>query len=180
MKNKLLAAIVMSLFATVSASAFAMTKVEYKSGKDKIAADYKSAKAACDSLTSNAKDVCIAEAKGNGKVAKADLEARYSGKEKDQNKLKMAKADAAYSVAKEKCNAMSGNDKDVCKKEAKAVEVKAKEDVRLYKTVKSATKESIEDRMNADYKVAIEKCDALTGEAKASCVSNAKVNFKKK
>ena len=75
--------------------------------------------------------------------------------------------------------ASTGNVKDVCVKEAKAVEVKAKEDAKLYKAVKTETKDSIETRMNADYKVAIEKCDALAGDAKTACVNSAKTNFKK-
>ena len=52
-----------------------MSKDEYKAGKDKVAAEYKSAEAGCDSLSANAKDVCMAEAKGKQKVAKAELEA---------------------------------------------------------------------------------------------------------
>jgi hypothetical protein len=32
---------------------------------------------------------------------------------------------------------------------------------------------------DADYKVAIEKCDALAGDAKASCVAAAKAKFGK-
>jgi hypothetical protein len=36
----------------------------------------------------------------------------------------MAKVDADYAVAKEKCDDFSGNAKDVCVKEAKAAQVK--------------------------------------------------------
>jgi len=163
----------------INANAATMSKAEYKSAKAQISADYKSAKASCNSSVGNKKDICIAEAKGSEKVAKADLEARYTGKEKAQYNLQIAKADAAYSIAKQKCDDMKGNDKDVCVKQAKATEVASKEDAKLYKKVKSATKESIEDRMNADYKVAVEKCDALAGDAKTQCVNNAKASFKK-
>lgn len=181
MNKKLAYIAVLSFLSTVcmSVNAATMAKAEYKSAKSQISADYKSAKAACGSLVGNKKDICVAEAKGTEKVAKADLEARYTGKEKAQYNLQIAKADAAYGVAKQKCDDMKGNDKDVCIKEAKAAEVKSKEDAKLYKKVKSATKESIEDRMNADYKVAIEKCDALAGDAKTQCVNNAKTSFKK-
>ena len=156
-----------------------MSKTEYKASKDKITADYKSAKASCDVLAGNAKDICVEEAKGNEKVAKADLELRQTGKEKDQYNLRIAKADAVYAVAKEKCDDKAGNVKDVCVKEAKAEHEKAKSDAKLRKTVANATTDSIEDRLNADYKVAIEKCDVLAGDAKSSCVSAAKVKFGK-
>jgi hypothetical protein len=179
MNKKIVSSIIVSLFAAGSVSAFAMTKAEHSSAKTQISADYKSAKAGCSSMSGNAKDICMAEAKGAEKVAKADLEARYTGKEKHQYDLRMAKAEAAYSIAKEKCDDKSGNDKDVCMKEAKAAEIKAKADAKMTKTVKNATTDSMDDRMTADYKVAVEKCDALSGDAKTACVNNAKTKFNK-
>jgi hypothetical protein len=179
MNKKIVSSIIISLFAVGSMSAFAMTKAEHSSAKTQISADYKSAKAGCSSMSGNAKDICMAEAKGAEKVAKADLEARYTGKEKHQYDLRMAKAEAAYSIAKEKCDDRAGNDKDVCMKEAKAAEVKAKADAKMTKTVKNATTDSMDDRMTADYKVAVEKCDALSGDAKTACVNSAKTKFNK-
>jgi hypothetical protein len=179
MNKKIVSMFVVSLFAATSMSAFAMTRAEYGAAKNQVSADYKSAKAACKAMSANAKDICMAEAKGNEKVGKADLEARYSGKAKDQNNLMIAKAEAAYAVAKEKCDDKSGNDKDVCIKEAKAAEIKAKSDAKLTKTVKSATTDSIDERVTADYKVAIEKCDALSGDVKSACVASAKTKFNK-
>ena len=42
-----------------------------------------------------------------------------------------------------------------------------------------ARKEASADKRDAEYKVAIEKCDALAGAAKDTCVGNAKVQFGK-
>ena len=179
MNKKLALIVAMSFLGAVSIGANAMTRAEYKSEKNQISADYKLARASCNSNSGNSKDVCVVQAKGNEKVSRADLEARYTSKDKAHFKLQIAKADAAYSLAREKCNDRSGNPKDVCVKEAKAVAVQAKEDAKLYKTVKGETKDSIDTRMNAEYKVAIEKCDALAGDAKAACVLNAKTSYKK-
>ena len=179
MNKKIVSSIIISLFATISMGASAMTKVEYSTAKSQISADYKSAKAACGSMSGNAKDICTVEAKGAEKVGKADLEARYTGKPKHQYNLRVAKAEAAYAIAKEKCDDKSGNDKDVCVKEAKATQTKAKADAKLTKTVGNATADTIDTRMTADYKVAIEKCDALTGDAKTACVNSAKTKFNK-
>ena len=60
-----------------------------KTEKDRIAAEYKSAKAKCDGLKGNAKDICMAEAKGANKVAKAELEAR----DKDTDKAPRRRAE---------------------------------------------------------------------------------------
>jgi hypothetical protein len=42
-----------------------------------------------------------------------------------------------------------------------------------------ARKDAAEDKRDADYKVAVEKCDALSGAPKDSCVKDAKVRFGK-
>ena len=59
--------------------------------------------------------------------------ASYKPTEKNQYDARVAKADAAYKVAKEKCDDLKGNDKDVCVKEAKAKLAKAKADAKVAK-----------------------------------------------
>jgi osmotically-inducible protein OsmY len=110
---------------SAGATAQSMSKAEYKSGMDSIAAEYKSAKAACASKSGNAKDICEAKAEGKENVAKAELEARYAPSNQNRYAVRIAKAKAAYSVAEEKCDDKSGNDKQVCMKEAKAAETRA-------------------------------------------------------
>ena len=109
----------------------------------------------------------------------AGLEYKYTGKAGDRKHLADVKAETAYDIAKEKCDDKAGNDKDVCVKEAKAVEIKAKADAKLNKEVGDASKESVEDKTDAEYKVAKEKCDAMSGDAKSSCVDKAKAHYKK-
>ena len=105
---------------TLAGASFAMDKAEYKAQKEKISADYKAAKASCDPLKDNAKDICKVEAKGKHKIAEATLEAQYKPSPSHDKKVMTEKADAAYELAKEKCDDMSGASKDTCKKEAKA------------------------------------------------------------
>lgn len=107
-----------------------MSKIDYKAAGDKIAAEYKTAKAACNSLSANPKDICVAEAKGKQSVAKAELEASYKPSAKTRYEARVAKAEADYAVANERCDDMAGNAKDVCVKEAKAAEVTAKADAK--------------------------------------------------
>jgi hypothetical protein len=47
------------------------------------------------------------------------------------------------------------------------------------KQIGEARTDAAEDKRSADYKVAAEKCDALAGEAKNTCVAAAKVQFGK-
>lgn len=171
--------IVAALLSFSAAHAATPTKAEYKAEKTRISADYKVDKNACDTLKDNAKDVCVQEAKAKESVARAELEYSYTGKASDQTKLLQAKAKSAYAVAKEKCDDQEGNAKDVCVKEAKAVETKALADAKMGKQIVEAKKEAAEDKSDANYKVAIEKCDAMTGDAKTSCVAAAKTKFSK-
>jgi hypothetical protein len=162
-----------------TAQAAMITKADYKAGKSRINAEYKSEKAACGSMAGNAKDVCVEEAKAKEKVALAELEFSFTGKSEDRNKVLVAKAKTNYAVAKEKCDDKAGNDKDVCVKEAKAVEVKALADAKLGKDIGDARKDAADEKRDADFKVAIEKCDAFAGDAKSTCVASAKSKYGK-
>jgi hypothetical protein len=167
-----------------------MTKDNYAMAKKDADAQYKIDKEACSSLSGNAKDICVAEAKGKDNAAKADAEASYANTPKARESARVARAKATYDVSIEKCDDLAGNRKDVCVKEAKAAFVRAKADAKVDRvavdTRKDATAKQVEaskeanaDKRDADYKVAIEKCDALAGPAKDACVSNAKVQYGK-
>ena len=149
---------------------------------------YKTEKDACASRSGNAKDICLTEASGKEKVAKADAEAAYKNTPKLREDARVTRAEATYNVAKGKCDELSGNSKDVCVKEANAALVKAKADAKVDRVAAEtrrdaetkqadARNEATKNKRDADYKVAIEKCDALAGPAKDTCVSGAKVQY---
>ena len=119
-------ALAVSLGFSAGAMAQTMSKTDYTASQNKISSDYKAAKAACASLSANAKDICVAEAKGGQKVANAELEASYKPTTKTRYQARVAKAEADYGVANEKCDDLAGNAKDVCVKEAKAAQTTAK------------------------------------------------------
>ena len=189
--RRLLAMIVASTLGAMGAAhSQTMNKEAHDAAYKAAEAQYKSDQAGCSSLSQNAKDVCTEEAKGREKVAKADADAAYEGTPKAREAARIARADATYSVDKEKCDDLSGNAKDVCVKEAKAVYVKAKAeakvdrvaaDTRNTATEKTAAarRDAAEDTRDANYKVAVEKCDALAGAAKDACVRDAKMRYGK-
>jgi hypothetical protein len=181
MNARLLTRVIQGIVIALAAPGFAlgatMSASEYGAAKDRAAADYKAAKAKCDGLSGNAKDVCVAEAKAGEKKAKADAEAQYKNTERAQRDARIAVAEADYDVAKARCGAKSGNEKDVCIKEAKAVETKAIADAKATQKVAAARQDARTEKLEADYKVAIEKCDAYSGAAKDSCVNAAKAKY---
>jgi membrane-associated HD superfamily phosphohydrolase len=168
----------------------ALTKEGYAQAKKDADSQYKVDKEACASLSGNAKDICMAEAKGKDDVARAEAAAAYENTPKTRENARIAHAEATYKVNVEKCDDLAGNKKDVCVKEAKASLVRAKADAKVDRVAldtrkdsaskqSEAVKEANEDKRDADYKVAIEKCDALAGPAKDACIGNAKVQFGK-
>ena len=97
-----------------------ISKEEYKAQHERIEADAKAAKAKCKDLKDNAKDICQAEAKATEKVAKKELDYKKNPNEKNRVDVEKMKAEAAYEVAKEKCEDQKGADMLSCKKNAKA------------------------------------------------------------
>ena len=177
-------------FASVAlaATATTMSSDAYKAEKDRIDAAYKAEVAQCKSLGGNAKDVCEVTAKGHRDVAKAEAEASYKNTAKARYDARVAKVEANYKLAKEKCDDLAGNNKDVCVKEAKSAEVRGKADAKVDKVATEQTQDSTkkvaeakadaaQDKRDAEYKVAVEKCDALAGDAKSRCVADAKARF---
>lgn len=175
-KTSLLFAALLAMSATQAAT---MAKADYSAGKTSITAQYKTDKAACASQAGNAKDICLEEAKGKEKMARAELEYNYTGKAKDAIKVREAKVDAMYMVAKEKCDDLKGNPKSVCVTESKAARSKGMADAKMTKEIGEAKVDAAQAKRDADYKVAIEKCDAMAGDAKAACVASAKSSLGK-
>ena len=168
-----------AFFASSASYAVPMTADEYRVTRDRIEAEYKDSKAACDRLTDNAKDVCREEAKGREKIARAELEYNRSGSPKDATGLAEARVDAAYAVAKEKCDDRTGNDKNLCVSEAKTARTKALADAKAEQKVGEARRDAAADKRDADYNLAKEKCEALAGDNRATCLASAKARYGK-
>jgi len=150
-----------------------------KAERDHIKAEYKADLEKCGSLSGNPKDVCKTEAKANEDKAEAKLEADRNPSAKASRHMQEEYADADYKVAKAKCDALTGNDKDVCNKEAKAARVNVLENAKTNKEVADRKADASDSKNDAAYAVAKEKCGALAGNAKDKCMAEAKLNYGK-
>ncbi|MDO8176947.1 MAG: hypothetical protein Q7T62_01760 [Undibacterium sp.] len=166
-------------FAGQATAATPEAKATYKAANDSAAAEYKVARAKCDSMTGNPKDVCIAEAKAARVLVEANAKAQYKDTLSARAAATKDIADANYDVAKAKCGSQTGNAKDVCIKDAKANKVAAVSNAKADKKVIEARTDARDDKNTAEYKVVLEKCDASTGAAKDACVAAAKKQFGK-
>lgn len=154
-------------------------KSTYAATNDKAASEYKLAKVQCDGMTGNAKDVCNAQAKAAKIQAEANATALYKGTPAARASARKDIADANYDVDKAKCAGQNGNPKDVCMKEAKSTMVSAKANATAAKKIGDARSDASDDKQDANYNVAIQKCDALAGTRKDDCVTSANSQFGK-
>lgn len=199
--NIKLIVLVTSLSWNLGATAAPVSKADYQAIHDRISAEHKSAKEGCNSMSGNARDICLAQSDGQNRIALAELEANYKPSVKNNAQVRIAKAEAEYAVAIERCDDLAGNAKDVCVKEAKSAETAAKADSKAKTKSREASKaadeksaaaqgkakqqtsdareSAAEEKRDADYAVAKEKCDSFSGNAKDSCVDKAKLTFGK-
>ena len=167
----------LALFGSTAFAAPGISSNTYNAAKEQIQSAYKVERENCGSLTANAKDVCQEAVKGGESVALAHLQWQRTATVADQRKLSDARVEARYAVAKEKCDDVSGNAKSTCTTEAKTRHDKAKADLKMNKEVAEARSDAEETKHKADYKLASERCDTMTGGAKDSCTATAKARF---
>jgi osmotically-inducible protein OsmY len=119
--------LIATLFATAAGAAFAAPTValnhdpaSYRAVTQKAAADYKAATTKCGGMSGNDKDVCMAEAKLTRTRTEAKALSQYNNNPTSREKARSNMADAEYDLAKAKCGAKSGADKDDCMNSAKS------------------------------------------------------------
>jgi hypothetical protein len=154
-------------------------KALYDQTRAAAAAAYKAEKAQCHSVAGNARDVCEAEAKARFVRADEDATAQYRNTLDANTRARMKISAANYDLDRAKCGALGGNDKDVCIQQAKATRVAAEADAKADQKAFEARQDARDDKRTAEYKVALEKCDAFAGAVKDNCVSTAKSQYGK-
>lgn len=173
-----------ALFAGAAIGVMSPAASAANAGEQAAKAEYKADKQRCDSMKGNAEDVCQAEAEAKRDKAIARAKAAADPSAKATYDMEKVAAKADYKVSSEKCDDLSGNPKDVCKQEAKAMRDKHEADAKAAyegskdrKDAAGARKDAMQAKNDADYRVAKEKCDALSGNAKDACVSKAKATY---
>jgi hyperosmotically inducible periplasmic protein len=171
------------LLATAAGSSFAFTPTAalnhdpatYRNMTQKAAADFKTAAAKCNAMSGNDKDVCLAEAQAARARSEADAFAKYNSSDEGKAKSRARVADADYALAKAKCGAMSGADKDNCLNNAKSVHTAALADTRQGRDGVSATGSSgsgtvVAGTSDAKADRATQKCEQLSGDSRTGCL----------
>lgn len=94
--------------------------------------------------------------------------------ESEYYKTEINKATAQFKADKARCDALKGNDKDICVERAKANLKIAESDLQAYeKNTTAASLKAEHERVDQLYSVDKEKCDTYKGNAKDVCLAQA-------
>jgi hypothetical protein len=118
-------------------------------------------------------------------IAAAVALAFGSAQAQDTSKRQVKNADqdrieADYKAAKERCDTMQGNAKDVCQKEAKGKETVAKAELDNKMKPSAANQRKVQEaKAEATYDVAKERCEDQKGNDKDVCEKDAKAAYER-
>ena len=182
-------AILAAAFVGVAAHATPMSREAYKAQEVRIEAEYDAAQARCKPLKGNARDVCNEQVRGARDIQQAELALQYKPTADNDEKLRVAKAEAIYAVSLQKCKPLDGNAREICRKDAKAVYAGAKAEAKLQKDVVAQQMRSdgiVRDRTDREDKIAEtqfnaarERCEMLPAEGRDVCMQDARRRFGK-
>jgi len=125
--RQVVAGALLLLWTVAAPAADASAALEFQ----RIDADFEAARERCDDLAGQAKDVCLAEARAERRIRKVEVAARGQGTSKAWYDAHIARAEAEFGVAKERCGIRAGNERAACIADARAGEARAKEEARL-------------------------------------------------
>jgi hypothetical protein len=97
---------------------------------ERIDAEFEAARERCNDLAGQSRDVCVAEARADRRIRKAEVAARGQGTIKAWYDARIARAEAEFDVEKERCGVKAGADREVCVADARVREARVKEEAR--------------------------------------------------
>jgi hyperosmotically inducible periplasmic protein len=182
-------------FAAAPTAALNHDPATYRNLTQKAESAYRAATAKCDAKSGNDKDVCMAEARLTRTRTEADALSKYNHTAASHAKARANVADAEYDLAKAKCDARSGAEKDSCMDNAKSVHTAALSDVKAERTERPTAIGSSgggatgasgggntgsgglvtgTDTRDPAKAAAVDKCAQMSGDAKTSCLVETK------
>lgn len=185
-----LACLALALAASGLASAApVMNADDRKAQLVRIEEQYDHAQTRCRRVEGRARALCNEQARGERDIQVAELDLRADPTPEHDQKLRLAKAEATYSMALLKCKTLEGQGRDVCRGEAKRSYAEAQSEAKLQREVaeqvlkaegsvrlRAAESERIAE---AQFNAARIRCDALPAEGRANCLADAKQRFGK-
>jgi hypothetical protein len=166
-----------------------MSQQEVKAEKVRIEEQYDQAQTRCKRLQGPGRELCNEQARGERDIAVAELQLRMQPTPDNDEKVRMAKAEATYSQALVKCKDFDGQAKRVCRQDAKTSFEEARAEAKLQREVVAQTlrsENSVRERTaaadraaEAQYLQVRQRCETLPAEGRQNCLEDAKRRFGK-
>jgi hypothetical protein len=176
-----------TLAAGAAQAAPLLSKDEMKANLVRIEEQYDHAQARCKRVTGHARELCSEQARGERDIEVAQLQLRNEPTGENDEKLRLAKAEASYSKGLVECKTFDGTARDVCRREARRSYEEAKVEARLQREVAERTlrsKNVVRERTaesdriaQAQFATARQRCEALPPEGRLNCLEDAKTRF---
>lgn len=167
----------------------APSKEQYRAQMKSIEAEYDHGQSRCKPQLGNAKEVCREKARAGRDIAAAELQFRFEPTTKNDEKLRVARAEAAYAVSRQRCGDLAGQSLDACRDEAKGVlriaraeaKLQAKSGAEGLKSEQAVRDKTALDEQHRDslFAGALERCGPLGADAREDCVINVRKRFGK-
>jgi len=154
-------------------------KAVYQQTMDAAEAGYDAAKARCDAMAGVPHEICVADARAARVRVEEEAGAAYKNTLAAYTQARMRIATAYYERDKTRCGAAVGNDREVCQRLAKATLVASQADARADRKAIEARLDARDAKIDAEYRVALQKCDAYAGDVKEGCVSTTRTAYGK-
>ena len=176
-------------FAAAPTAALNHDPATYRNLTHKAETEYRAAAAKCDAKSGNDKDVCMAEARLTRTRTEADALAKYNNTATGHARARTSVADAEYDLAKARCDARSGADKDSCLDNATSVHTAAQADAKAERSERSMATGSSggsggstasgglvtgTDTRDPAKAAAVDKCAQMGASAKTGCLVETK------
>lgn len=167
----------------------AMSKEEAKAQKVRIEEQYDQSQARCRRVQGPARELCNEQARGERDIQSAELRMRMEPTPDNDEKVRLARAEAAYSKSLLRCKDYDGQARRLCREDAKTSFEGAKSEAKLQKDVVAQTlrsEGSVHERTaaadraaEAQFRQARERCEMLPAEGRQNCLEAAKNRFGK-
>lgn len=151
----------------------------YQQAMDGAEAVFDAAKARCDAVAGIPHEICVADARATRVRTEEEAGAARKNTLAAYTQARMRIASAFHERDKTRCNAVVGNDREVCLRQAKATLVAIQADARADRKAIEARLDARDAKIDAEYRVALQRCDAFAGEVKDGCVSTARTTYGK-
>ena len=174
-------------FAAAPTAALNHDPATYRNLTQKAESEYRAAAAKCDARSGNDKDICMAEARLARTRTEADALSRYNNTAAGRARTRTNVADAEYDLAKARCDAKSGADKDSCMDNSKSVHTAALADAKADRAATTSSGASGggsqasggglvtgTDTRDPAKAAAVDKCAQMGADAKTGCLVETK------